>query len=61
MKSKFPEGFFQKIREEATEETHEFDPKTCVMLEEEDVIIRYDSYTDSFISADGDKIRYKQE
>ena len=24
---------------EATEETHEYDPKTCVMLEDEDVIM----------------------
>ena len=61
MRNEFPEGFFQKIRKEATEETHEFDPKTCVMLSEEDVIIRYDPYTDSFISAEGNKIRYGQE
>ena len=62
MKKPLPKEFFERVRKEATKETHEYDPKTCVMLSEEDVIpVRYDPYTDSFISADGNKIRYGQE
>ena len=37
-KKEFRKDFFNKIREEATSENNEFDPKTCVKLSENDIL-----------------------